>query len=57
MSWCFETDTVDERYQALSGIQIMLQSHIGRKTINHNFTSMNCYAMRRDGDHATMIVR
>ena len=38
-------------------IYFMLQSNKGRKTINHNFTSMNCYAMRRDSDHATMIVR
>ena len=38
-------------------MRVMLQSDIGRKTINQNFTSMSCYTMRRDGDHAVMIVR
>ena len=36
-------------------LSLMLQSHIGRTTLNHNFTSMNCDVLRRDGDHAVMI--
>ena len=37
-------------------IQFMLQSDKGRKTINHNFTSMSFYTMRRDHGDVTAIM-